>query len=304
MVKIRQWHNHKGRIIDTVNNYDIIVCEVCGFKHIVPLPAPTEIKTFYKNDFYREEKPLYFKRHRQDLEWWNLAYSDRYETFEKIMKPSRRRILDIGSGPGFFLLHGKKRGWKTLGIEPSLQAVRHSRKLGLEIINDFFTEEAVRHLGKFDVIHLSEVLEHISNPIELLKITRSLLNSSGLICILVPNDYNPFQYALRRVRSYRPWWVDPPQHINYFDFDSLSTLLKLTGFEVILKETSFPIDLFLLMGHNYVNNERIGRKCHSRRIIFEKTLAKAGLNHVKRRLYQAIAACGLGREVMLVGRKK
>jgi len=43
-----------------------------------------------------------------------------------------RRILDVGSGPGYFLLHGKNRGWQTLGIEPSKQAAEHGRKLGLE----------------------------------------------------------------------------------------------------------------------------------------------------------------------------
>lgn len=304
MGKIRQWQNHKGRIIDSVNGYDIIQCAICSFKHAVPIPILKEVENFYRKDFYGKEYPLYLKRHREDLKWWNLAYSDRYETFEKIMSPGRRRILDIGSGPGFFLLRGKERGWKVFGIEPSLQAVEHSRALGLNVRNDFFTARTAKYLGKFDVVHLSEVLEHIPNPIELLKLARGLLNPGGLICVISPNDYNPFQHALRVVCRYKPWWVDPPEHVNYFDFNSLKNLLSRSGFKVILKETSFPMDIFLLMGDNYVGNEALGRKCHKKRMVFEKKLALAGLNQIKRQLYQAFAAVGLGREVMLIGMKQ
>ena len=70
-------------------------------------------------------------------------------------------ILDIGSGPGFFLLEGKRRGWKTLGIDPSKQAVEHARNMGVEIIEGLFSPSLVDKLDKFDVVHMNNVLEHI-----------------------------------------------------------------------------------------------------------------------------------------------
>jgi hypothetical protein len=130
-----------------------------------------------------------------------------------------------------------------------------------------------------------------------------MLNHGGLVCIVVPNDYNPFQEALRNTMGHLPWWVAPPHHVNYFDFDSLESLLGRLGFEVLLQEATFPIDMFLLMGDNYVGNDVLGRQCHVRRKSLEQALSAAGLATLKRQLYQAMAQLGLGREVLLIARK-
>jgi len=270
----------------------------------VSIPTPQELETVYREEYYTVEKPLYLERHREDLEWWKLVYGERYDTFEELLPPGRHRILDVGSGPGFFLFHGKQHGWQTLGIEPSAQAAAQSSEFGLEIIEDFLTRKTTQQLGKFDVVHMSEFLEHIPDPRGMLEVVRGLLIPAGLICIVVPNDYNPFQYALRTVCGFQPWWVAPPHHINYFDFDSLSELLQTCGFEVVLSEATFPIDMFLLMGDNYVGNDALGRQCHGKCKSLEHNLAKAGMTDLKRQLYRAFAASGLGREVLLVAVKR
>ena len=303
MADIRQWNDHKGVVLDSVNGFDVIECGTCGFKHIVPIPSAEELEAVYQHEYYAKEKRLYLQRHREDLGWWNLVYGERYDTFEELLPADRRRILDIGSGPGFFLLHGKQRGWQTLGIEPSVQAAAHSRELGLEIVEDFLTEETADQLGTFDVVHMSELLEHIADPRRMLVLASRLLNSGGLICIVAPNDYNPFQYALRTVCKYKPWWVAPPHHINYFDFESLAGLLESSGFEVVLREATFPIDIFLLMGDNYVGNDELGRQCHAKRKRLESNLARANLTHLKRRMYEILASVGIGREAQVIGQK-
>jgi SAM-dependent methyltransferase len=295
---------HKGRVIDIVNNYEIIECEECGFKHINPIPTQEELDRVYREDYYTTEKPKFIERQLEDIDWWNLVYGERYDTFEKNLPENRRRILDVGSGPGFFLLHGKNRGWQVVGIEPSLQAAAYSRKLGLEVIENFLTDKTPLQIGKFDVIHMSEVLEHIPNPTKMIQLAHSLLSSGGLLCVVVPNDYNPFQYALRNVLNFHPWWIAPPHHINYFNFDSLSLLLANNGYEILLTEATFPIDMFLLMGDNYIGKNTLGRLCHRKRMAFERNLAAAGLTHIKRQLYEAFASNGLGREIVLIAKKQ
>src|SRR3990172_12641761 len=299
----KRWEEHQGIILDSVNGFDVMNCERCKFKHIVPIPTLEELETVYCHEYYSVEKPLYLERHKEDLDWWNLVYGERYDTFEEHLPQDQRCILDVGSGPGYFMLHGKQRGWQTTGIEPSAQAAAHSRKLGLNIIEDFLTDETANKLEMFDVVHMSTVLEHIPDPQTMLRIAYKLLNPGGLLCVVVPNDYNPFQYALRTACDYKPWWVAPPHHINYFDFDSLSQLFSKIGFEVILREATFPIDLFLLMGDNYVGNDAQGRECHGKRKAFEQNLSKAGMSSVKRALYRALAESGIGREAVVVGRK-
>ena len=67
--------------------------------------------------------------------------------------------------------------------------------------------------------------------------------------------------------------------------------------------TSFPMELFLLMGENYVANEEIGKECHSRRKRFDMALEKAGMGETRRKFYRALSNAGLGREAIVIARK-
>jgi len=83
----------------------------------------------------------------------------------------------------------------------------------------------------------------------------------------------------------------------------LELLLKKRGFDILQIESTFPIDLFLLMGETYIGNELLGRGCHSKRKTLEINLAGSGHNKVKRELYIAMAKLGIGREICAYARK-
>ena len=85
------------------------------------------------------------------------------------IKRKTKYILDIGSGSGFFLKRAKERGWIAHGIEPNVIASNYSRKIGVPVVNDFFQNVDIKNMQKYDVINLVAVLEHVDNPIELLK---------------------------------------------------------------------------------------------------------------------------------------
>lgn len=299
----KQWEEHYGEIINSVKGFDVVQCDKCGFRHVMPLPTSDELSGIYREDYYSKEKPLYLEENAEDLAWWNLAYRDRYDSYEQHLPVGRRRILDVGSGPGFFLLHGRDRGWEVLGIEPSRQSVAHSRKLGLPIIEEFLDDTVAASLKPFDVIHLSQVLEHIPEPKQMLRRINRLLTPGGLVHVVVPNDFNPFQVAVNRACGLRPWWIAPPHHLNFFDFDSLSSLLVQCNFTLLERETSFPIDMFLLMGDNYIDDASLGRICHGKRKQLELNLNAANMNPLKRQLYRAMAELGLGREVQVLASK-
>ncbi len=300
----KTWQVHSGPLVTSTNGFDVIECQHCGFKHIIPIPTAKELADLYQHDYYNQEKPLYLERYQQDLPWWNQVYSRRYEFFEQHLPVGNRSILDIGSGPGYFLLQGKQRGWQTKGIEPSVKAAEHSKTMGLDVTNGFFSPESAALLGRFDVINMGLVLEHIPEPSALLQLVYQQLNTNGLLCIIVPNDFNPFQLILRDQLNFSPWWVAPPHHINYFDFKSLSKLVEKCGFEVLHQEATFPIDLFLLMGDNYIGQDETGRQCHAKRMNFEQAIYAAGASPLLTQLYSAFAQLDLGREVVLFARKK
>jgi hypothetical protein len=69
------------------------------------------------------------------------------------------------------------------------------------------------------------------------------------------------------------------------------------------KEAAFLIEMFLLMGDNYIDNDALGRECHGKRKMREINLGYAGMNDIIRKFYQSFADAGMGREVVLFARK-
>lgn len=296
--------DHDGPVIDRKNDFDVIDCAPCGFRHVQPLPTAEELSALYQEEYYTREKPLYLERTQEDLAWWTLAYTDRYEFFENQLPQNRRRLLEVGSGPGYFLQLGHSRGWDTVGIEPSAQAAAHIREMGLTVVEDFLSPRTAAELNPFDVVHLYNVLEHVPDPAEIISLAHGLLDPDGLISVCVPNDYNPLQNILRETDGFQPWWLAPPHHLNYFTFDSLAGLLDRAGFDVVERTTSFPMEVFLLLGQNYVGDDALGRLCHKRRKKLDQRLEGAGHSEVRQDLYRGLAALGIGREVQLIARRR
>jgi len=295
--------DHDGPLVTRVHDYDVIACEVCGFRHVIPLPDPASLERAYREAYYSEQKPTFLAHAGEDQEWAELSQRDRLESLEALLPANRRRLLDVGAGPGFFLKTAASRGWNVLGVEPSRQASEHARGLGIEMVEGFFNAETASSLGHFDVVHLNNVLEHVPNPLEIVCLARNLLTPQGLICLNVPNDFTPFQQSARATLTLSEWWVAPPHHLNYFNFDSLSRLVSRLGFEVRERSTSFPMELFLLMGLDYTKDGELGRACHNQRKRFDLSLEQAGFKDARRAFYRALAGAGLGREAVVIAVK-
>lgn len=294
---------HNGPRITRAKNHDIIECFDCGFKHALPLPDPLALEREYRENYYAEEKPNFIAHAGEDQAWFELAQNDRLEIFEKFLSPERRRILDIGCGPGFFLATAIKRGWDSHGIEPSRQAASHARELGATVTEGFFGKESAAALGRFDAVNLTNVLEHVPNPVAILNLAIGLLDSGGVLCVGVPNDFSPLQIAARGAMNTGDWWVAPPHHLNYFDFDSLSALLSRLGVKATERTTSFPMEAFLMMGENYPGDPVLGRACHNKRKRFDFAFEAAGLKETRRDFYRALAKLGIGREAVVIAVK-
>lgn len=294
--------DHKGKIVDIVKEYKIVDCTNCGYLHIYPIPAFKELKGIYSSKYYTQEKPVYLKGVNEDKAWWDTVYNDRLETVERIINKKTGRILELGPGPGLFLEYAKQKGWDVFGVDASDDAVRLLKKKGLPVFRSFFEAIEPSSLGKFDAVFLFEVLEHVSDPLYLLKLINSLLKKGGAVCLSVPNDYNPLQKIVVDALGEQKYWLAPPFHINYFSIYSIKKILKKSGFSVSYVETNFPMELFLLMGDNYVGDKKFGRLMHGKRKKLDIALSEYN-NLLKRSLYGACANLGIGRNITIYGQK-
>lgn len=301
------WENaehgkHAGTEVWHEGEVQVIACEMCGFNHIVPLPSAEVQKQFYEEDFYQSEKARYLEEAREDFEWKATECRLRLDVAEELLGIDHGRVLDIGSGPGDFLSVAQKRGWTVKGIEPSPVATQYAKERGLDVDCGFFSEAVSGEFTGYDFIHMSEVLEHVTNPVSLLKAAYSCLKVGGIICVSVPNDFSALQGIVKEKYEKNSWWVVPDHHVNYFDFDTLSSLLEETGFCVQEKLTNFPMELFLLMGQDYTKDGTLGRDCHGLRKELDISLGQYNGDAMKK-LYRALASADMGRLAIVFAQK-
>ena len=137
---------HKGKTIRKVGKYTVINCKSCKFIHVHPIPSNEELHAFYNNDFYQKTKPNYIQGNEKDIQYLNYTFDEKLDILEKHVSSKSRKILDIGSGPGFFLRRARQRRWQVLGIEPSPIACNYSKKHNIPTIQKFFYEVVIKQI--------------------------------------------------------------------------------------------------------------------------------------------------------------
>lgn len=272
--------------------------QTAGFWFVPSRYRLVDLRHFYENTFYDSAKPGYLTKVREELDYWRDIASWRLRLIERVLEKTGR-ILDVGAGAGVLLDVARRRGWCVRGVEPSVIAAAFAaEQLDLHLYRGFiedYTDEP------FDVVYASFVLEHIADPWSCMNRLRSLTKPQGLVWIEVPNDFNRMQLAVQRELAKDPWWIVPGHHLNYFDFNSLGTLLEQSGFSVVERLASFPMEWFPLMGLDYIGHDEVGAQCHTMRMRFEQHLLKQD-SEVLHLLYTKLAEAGLGRSCNIIAR--
>lgn len=185
---------NSDKLYNIDKNNNMCKCKSCTFIFNNPRPSYDTIKDFYsKNDKY--DHWLKVEKGRNNL-WLR-----RLKLIRKHKKTGS--LLDIGTGIGQFL-HYAKKYYSVEGTEISESAIkiakeRYNVNLKKGQINDIDLKN-----NTFDIITLFHVLEHVPNPLEVIKICKSLLNKNGMIVIAVPNEIDSFQAYIKRFLARLP----------------------------------------------------------------------------------------------------
>ena len=116
------------------------------------------------------------------------------------------RVLDVGCGNGSELaLPLARRGFEVTGIDIHGPSIEHARQLGVDVTNLSYVCGRVEELKSppYDVVILSEVLEHLREPRSLLLAAIEHLNKNGIIIVTVPNGYGEFEIDSWLFRVFR-----------------------------------------------------------------------------------------------------
>jgi len=172
------------------------------------------------------------------------------EHIQNILDGRSKRLLDVGSGLGFFLKQAAACGFDVSGIEPDANVVEESRKTGLQVRHGYFPH-CLQSGETFDGIVFNDVLEHIPDLVNIFDACTTYLAPGGLLVLNCPNRRGVFYRIadlLDRVGVHGPfdrmWQRDiASPHVWYFKPDDLRRLGEQRGLTFAGTLNLLPITL-------------------------------------------------------------
>jgi len=297
---------HKYDISWDCDIHKVIECKTCGFKHIYPIPSQKELDNFYKEKYFREVKPVAYEN-ICDADILNVKMSiskdenlqSIYEKVIELKQSDSMGIVDIGCGNNLLSYLFKNKGWKEYIIEPSKDAGTYLKRFDLNVINKPIEEVDIASFEDISFINLQFVLEHITSPLQILEKAYDLLSPGGIIRICVPNDFSAGQMAYMDYFNEKPRWICLPDHINYFNFDSLNNILTKIGFNEVYRTTDFPLELLLMGGINYYGSGVEQQKVSPFIANFQGALINTGRKETLQAFYETLAKVSFGRNIYM-----
>ncbi len=136
------------------------------------------------------------------------------------------RLLDVGCGSGTFLQQMQSLGWDVTGLEPDIATAKWAQDLHGFPVMTAPIEEAELPDEYYDVITMSHVIEHVHNPMRVLRLCHRALKPGGLLVVTTPH-VDSWGHRL-----FRESWMhlDPPRHLHLFSVQNLRISVKKTGF--------------------------------------------------------------------------
>jgi 2-polyprenyl-3-methyl-5-hydroxy-6-metoxy-1,4-benzoquinol methylase len=233
----------RTRLYTEHGSIGICRCRGCGLLYASPRLKEPERVYWGDAAAYEEEARLIFEgkaaHHRDPNYLEELALIKRHQP--------AGRFLDVGCNMGMLLRHVRRMGWEAVGVEPSPSLAKlAAERFGLRVYNCFLHELPAEEEGRFDVIALSDVLEHICEPRPFLAQAKRFLAPTGVLYVKVPNGrWNLFKQQALGLLGRRPaqgiW--DSYEHVVHYTQETLTRMLRQAGFEPFRVTIGRPVQV-------------------------------------------------------------
>jgi SAM-dependent methyltransferase len=220
------------------DEFDYLECGRCGSLHIVNVP---DLSKYYPENYYsfvdsgESSLKAYLKRVRARHILFkptfvgallNRVYgAPNLSWLRYLSVPVDAPILDVGCGRGNMLIYLASIGFTNLtGIDPNVPQDL-SYKNGVRVIRGEIWD-APRQDYRFILLQYS--LEHVIDPIRVIRTTRMIVAKDGRVAVSIPIA------ATFAWRTYNTNWasLDPPRHLYVFSETALCSVAKEAGFDV------------------------------------------------------------------------
>jgi SAM-dependent methyltransferase len=204
-------------------------CVACGFIQPERLPA---LQRFFERMYAQQWSADWIAQEFKG-EWKDLIFRNVLEGLESRLPLGRRALLDVGAHAGRFLHLAQRRGWLVEGIEVNPRTAAYAERQSGARVHRLSAVEMDAIARRFHAVTMTDVLEHIPDPLMMLDKVRQMLVRGGWVAVKVP--CGPAQLTKERMRArltrgYRPRLADNLVHVNHFSVHSLDLALRRAGF--------------------------------------------------------------------------
>ncbi len=234
LVKVRDLKDYSI----TKEDFTISRCGQCDFHFTLNPPSEEDAGRYYQSEDYishSDTKEGFINSIYHKVR--DVMLERKYKLVKK--HQSGKKLLDIGTGTGYFAGYMKGKGYSVSGVEidPDVRAIATEKwDINVQPPAKFISKELE---GKFNAITLWHVLEHLYDLNTYLERMHQYLEDKGTLVIAVPN------YKSSDARHYENYWAayDVPRHLWHFSPDSIKNLAKKHNFKFI-EMKPMPFDPF------------------------------------------------------------
>jgi 2-polyprenyl-3-methyl-5-hydroxy-6-metoxy-1,4-benzoquinol methylase len=275
-----------------------------GFYQYDPLPSDEELSAYYEKKYFQEGRGSYEIAYSdEEIRYFRLKASLIYRKARQLAgETAGKKLIDIGCGEGWGMDEFHRNGCRVFGLDYSRHGMEkfHPHLLPfLEQGNLYeLLQQRAERAENYDYLLCANVIEHVKDPVELLREIKKLMRPTSLLVVIAPNDFSSLhEHLLEQKKISRQFWLCYPDHLSYFNKQSMTALLTDLGFDVRSILADNPIDLNLLNDNsNYIEDTSKGKRTHLFRIRSDNFLGDIDPDGLLR-IYEILGAMGVGRNL-------
>jgi SAM-dependent methyltransferase len=221
--------------------FQLDTCSSCNHIFTNPFPSSKALQFYYNSKFKEFENEFFLESFESRVP----IFTQRLDLMSDL--GCGRKVLDVGTAVGIFISANETSGerFQITACDISLDACNHIKKTypTVKVLN-----EDIQNLppDNFDVVTLWDTIEHIPHPKDLLASIKNQLTKGGYFLFSTPNTKS-FEWEVMNTDHVQ---LLPPGHVNLYNKENITSLLKNNGFAVIDIVTMNPsLDL------TYIRNE-------------------------------------------------
>ena len=248
----------RDRLYGRPGTWQFLKCPSCGLMWLNPRPIPEDVhKVFSPWSANGKKDALYgFRKHLKQAVLATLGGGKSLPLGARLaamgirlapplkeivtMKisgltgPPQGRLVDVGPGSGEFLATMRELGWDVMGVEPDPNAAQAAMDAYQVKIVVGELEETHLASGFADVLTMNHVIEHLPDPISVLKECHRILKPGGKLVLLTPNTRS---WAHKKFGG---CWLplEQPRHFILYSPETLAATVKAAGFSVEVLRTT------------------------------------------------------------------